>query len=169
MSMNNKSCRPEDWIEQLITKHEHRLYRTALAVLGCREDAEDALQEVFIKTFQNPPDFQSEDHEKSWLIRVTVNQCRSMLRSLWHKLRSPLPESLLAEYPAQSASEQELLENVMELPWKYRVVIHLFYYEGYSIREISRLTGQRESTVRSLLTRGRQKLRKFLEKGQEES
>lgn len=144
-------------MEQLVTRYENRLYRTALAILGNREDAEDVIQEVFIKVFQKAPLFASEEHEKAWLIRVTVNQCRSILRSPWRQIRT----ALLDSYPAASPEQRNVMEAVLELPWKYRIVIHLFYYEGYSVREISGLTGQKESTVRSQLTRAREMLRRI--------
>ena len=152
-----KSYRPEDWIEQIILRYEHKLYRTALAILSSKEDAVDVLQEVFIKALC-APDFTSDQHEKAWFIRVTVNLCKSKLRTPWRKKRAPLLET----YPAWTAPQQELLDSVMQLPPKYRTVIHLFYYEGYSIKEISALTQQKEATVRSLLSRARQKLGSLL-------
>ena len=156
--MAYKSCRPEDF-EALVTRHENRLYRTALAVSDSVSDAEDAVQETFLRAYEKAPDFESDEHEKAWLIRVTVNLCVSRLRSPWYKRTAPLLDS----YPAENKSQLELLEQVLSLPLKYRAVIHLFYYEGYSVREIAGLTKQKEGTVRSLLTRARQKLKSVLE------
>lgn len=155
--MAYKSCRPEDF-EAFVTKHENRLYRTALAVMGNKPDAEDVVQEVFLRAYEKAPEFESEAHEKAWLIRVTVNLCNSRLRSPWRKRTEPLLDS----YPAAEPEQRELLEHVLSLPPKYRAVIHLFYYEGYPVKDIAELTGQKESTVRSLLTRARQKLRSVL-------
>jgi len=125
-----------------------------------KTDAEDIMQEVFLKVVEGKtPAFQSAEHEKAWLARVTVNQCRSRLRSPWRKKTEPL----LDIYKAQDDKEQELLEIVFSLPLKYRIVIHLFYYEGYSTKEIAEITGQKDSTVRSTLTRARHMLKDFLE------
>lgn len=155
--MAYKSCRPEDF-EAFVTKHENRLYRAALAVMGNKPDAEDVVQEVFLRAYEKAPRFESEAHEKAWLIRVTVNLCNSRLRSPWRKRTEPLLDS----YPAAEPEQRELLEHVLSLPPKYRAVIHLFYYEGYPVKDIAELTGQKESTVRSLLTRARQKLKSVL-------
>ncbi len=152
------SCRPEDF-EMFVTKHENRVYRTALAIAGDTSDAEDIVQEVFWRAFEKSPEFESEMHERAWLIRVTVNLCNSRLRSLWRRRRSPLLDS----YPAAEPEQHELLDIILTLPHKYRTVIHLFYYEGYSIKDISGLTGQKEATIRSHLTRARQKLKSVLE------
>ena len=155
--MAYKSYRPEDF-EAIVTKHENRLYRTALAITGNMSDAEDIVQEAFLRAYERVPDFETEEHEKAWLIRVTVNLCNSRLRSPWRKRIVPLLDS----YPTSEPEQHELLEQIMTLPTKYRTVIHLFYYERYSIKDISELTGQKESTVRSHLTRARQKLKSIL-------
>jgi len=159
-----KSCRPEDF-EAFVTKHENRLYRTALAVMGNKPDADDVVQEVFLRAYEKAPVFESEEHEKAWLIRVTVNLCNSRLRSPWRKRTEPLLES----YPAAEPEQHELLEHVLSLPPKYRAVIHLFYYEGYPVKDIAEFIGQKESTVRSLLTRARQKLKSDLKEDNYES
>jgi len=159
-----QSCRPEDF-EALVTRHENRLYRTALAVMGNVSDAEDAVQEAFLRAYEKAPEFESEEHEKAWLIRVTVNLCKSRLRAPWRKRTEPL----LTSYPAAEPEQGELLRHVLTLPSKYRAVIHLFYYEGYSVKDIAGLTGQKESTLRSLLTRARQKLRSVLKEDDYES
>jgi RNA polymerase sigma-70 factor (ECF subfamily) len=123
------------------------------------------VQEVFLRAYEKAPEFESEEHERAWLIRVTVNLCSSSLRSPWRKCTEPLLDS----YPAAEQEQRELLEYVLALPPKYRAVIHLFYYEGYPVKDIAGLTGQRESTVRSLLTRARQKLKFALKEDDYES
>ncbi len=147
-----------NWMESLVLRHESRLYRTALAIMGNKADAEDIVQEVFLKVVQSRPDFQSDQHEKAWLIRVTANLSKSRLRSTWWKKTEPLLES----YPAATGEQYDLLESILSLPPKYRAVIHLFYYEGYATGEIAEITEQRDSTVRSLLTRARQRLKTAL-------
>lgn len=162
--MAYKSDRPEDF-EAFVTKHENKLYRTALTAMGNVSDAEDIMQEAFLRAYKKAPEFESDEHEKAWLIRVTVNLCKSRLRSPWHKRT----ETILDSYPASEPEQHELLEQIMALPSKYRTAIHLFYYEGYSVKDISELTGQREATVRSHLTRARQKLKSVLKEDDYES
>jgi len=162
--MAYKSCRPEDF-EAFVTKHENTLFRTALAVMRNVSDAEDIVQEAFLRAYEKAPEFNSEEHEKAWLIRITVNLCNSRLRSPWRKRKLPL----LNSYPAREPEQHELLEQVMALKAKYRTVIHLFYYEGYSVKDISELTGKKEPTIRSHLTRARQKLKLVLEEDDYES
>ena len=146
-------------IEEFVRKHENRVFRIAVAIMGNKTDAEDILQEVFLKIVERKaPRFQSSEHEAAWLTRVTVNQCRSRLRSPWRKRN----EQLLDIYPAQDDEQHDLLETVLSLPAKYRIAICLFYYEGYSTREIAEITGQKEPTVRSILTRARYMLRDVL-------
>ena len=99
------------------------------------------------------------NHEIAWLIRVTVNLCKSRLRLHWWRKTLPL----LEEYPAQNDEQFSLMETLLSLPASYRTVIHLFYYERYSTREIAEITTQKESTVRQQLTRARRMLRGFLE------
>lgn len=145
-------------MEEFVLKHENRLYRTALAIMKNKADAEDIVQEVFVKVMEKDPVFESPEHEIAWLIRVTVNLCKSRLRLNWWKKTIPLFES----YPAETNEQHYLMETILSLPSKYRIVIHLFYYEGYSTKEIAKLTEQKESTVRSLLFRARQKLKTIL-------
>ena len=95
-------------------------------------------------------------------MRVTVNMCKSRLRSHWWKKTVPL----LDTHPAQTDEQGDLIRAVVALPMKYRIVIHLFYYEGYSTREIAEIAGQKESTVRQQLTRARRMLKEFLQEGE---
>lgn len=156
--MHHSSFRPEDCIEKLVSKYENRLYRTAIAIIGNKTEAEDIVQDVFIKVLEKQPAFQSSKHEIAWLIRVTVNLCKSRLRLSWWKKTGPLIDS----YPAQTKEQKYLIETILSLPVKYKVVIHLFYYEGYTTKEIAEIIGQKDSTVRSRLARARQKLKSFL-------
>lgn len=157
--MTYDTCIADGLNEEFVLKYENRLYRTAIVIMRNRVDAEDIVNDVFIKIIEKKPIFQSPEHELAWLIRVTVNLCKSRLRSSWWKKTVPLLDS----YPANSKGEQYLMDVIDALPSKYRIVIHLFYYEGYSTKEIAEITQQKESTVRCLLTRARQKLKLFLE------
>ena len=147
------------WTDAVITKHENKLFRTALAILGNKADAEDIVQDAFIKLFEKQQNFESAEHEAAWLIRVTVNLCKNRLRSYWWRRTVPL----LDTYPAQNDDQLEMMQIILTLPSKYRGVIHLFYYEGYSTKEIAEITDQNESTVRQQLTRARRMLKDFLE------
>ena len=157
-NVDNPSNRA-DSREAAFNAHGNKLYRTALAILGGKADAEDIVHDAFVKLLEKPQNFQSPSHEAAWLIRVTVNLCKNRLRSHWWKKTVPL----LDTYPAQNHHQQDLLQAIHTLPPKYRGVIHLFYYEGYSTKEISEITSQNESTVRQQLTRARRMLKDFLE------
>jgi len=142
-------------LEETIARHLNPLLRTAAAILKNKQDAEDAVQEAFIKWFEKKPHFISPQHETAWLMRVTINLCKSRLRSPWRKRRTPLLESL----PAENNNQHEIVNAVLALPTKYRTVIHLFYFEGYSTAEIAEITTQKETTVRQQLTRARKMLK----------
>ncbi|MBM6925885.1 RNA polymerase sigma factor [Pseudoflavonifractor phocaeensis] len=141
-------------LETLIYTHQNTLYRAALAILGDAHEAEDAVQDAFLRCLEKAPCFESPAHEKAWLLRVTVNGCKSRLRSPWRRRTAPL----LDTYPAAGPEEESLLESIMALPAKDRAVLHLYYYEGYQTAEIAAMTGWREGTVRSRLSRARAKL-----------
>ena len=149
--------REPDELEALVRAHEHSLYRVALALLGDPGESEDAVQDTFLKCLEKAPAFESSDHERAWLLRVTINGCKSRLRSPWRR-RVPLSDAL----PAAAPEEREVLEAVYALPPKDRAAVHLFYYEGYKTAEIAAMTGEAEGTVRSRLSRARGKLREAL-------
>lgn len=145
-------------LEELVSKYENTLLRTALAILGDCGQAEDMVQNTFLRYLEKRPSFVDENHEKAWLLRVTINGCNSHLRSV---KRHPVT-ALLDTYPAESQEESGVLEAVLALPPKERTAVHLFYYEGCSTEEIAALTGQRPGTVRSHLSRARAHLRELL-------
>ena len=149
------SNRPVDW-EELVTQNENRLYRAALAILGCQQEAEDAVQDAFLRYLEKAP--ADLENPSAWLMRVLVNGCKSRLRLAWRRV-GPLPDTL----PAPGPEERQELEELFSLPPEDRAVIHLHYYEGYSTNEIAQLLGCRPGTVRSRLSRARERLRKLLE------
>lgn len=153
--MSRTSNRPVDW-EELVEQNENRLYRAALAILGHPQEAEDAVQDAFVRYLEKAPD--GLENPNAWLTRVLVNGCKSRLRLAWRRV-GPLPDTL----PAPGPEERGELEELFSLPPEDRAVIHLHYYEGYSTDEIARLLGQRPGTVRSRLSRARGRLRKLLE------
>lgn len=157
------------------------LFRISFLRLRNVQDAEDVVQEVFYQYLKTSQVFESPEHEKAWLIRVTLNACRKVWRSAARRPQKSLeegaPELGLEEGrdagsgttvpdPEETAVRQEerrrVLEAVMKLPERYRDVVHLFYYEEIPIKEIARLTGRGESTVTSQLTRARIRLKKLL-------
>ena len=156
--MDDRSYRPRDLKVDVVERNIDKMYRTALAIMGNKADAEDVVQDVFVTLFNKEPDFESSDHETAWLIRVTVNICKNRLNSYWWKKSVPLLES----YPAPTEEHQSVMNEVISLPVKYRIVIHLYYYEGYSTKEIAEMTRQRESTVRAQMTRARSMLKKSI-------
>lgn len=152
-------------LEALVRRHEHTLYRTALAILADPQEAEDAVQDTFLKYLEKAPACPDEARERAWLLRVTVNGCKTRLRSPWRRRTAPLSEWL----PAPGGEETHALEAVLALPPKERAAVHLFYYEGYHTAEIAALTGEAEGTVRSRLSRARGRLRDLLKGERDES
>ena len=153
--MSQKSNRPVDW-EALVTHNETRLYRAALAILGDPQEAEDAVQDAFVRYLEKAP--ADLENSSAWLMRVLVNGCKSRLRLAWRRV-GPLPEML----PTPGPEERQELEALFALPPEDRVAIHLHYYEGYSTDEIAQILGCRPGTVRSRLSRARDRLRKLIE------
>ena len=145
-------------LEEVITTYQDTLYRAALAILGDAQEAEDAVQDAFLRWWERAPDFPDAARERAWLLKVTVNGCKSRLRAPWRRRTAPL----LDTYPAAEPEEREVLEAVQALPPRDRAVVHLYYCEGYQTAEIAAMTGQREGTVRSRLSRARAKLRDLL-------
>ena len=142
-------------LEELVNKYENTLFRTALAILGDPQEAEDAVQDAFVRFLERAPE--DLENPAAWLARVLVNGCKSRLRLAWRRV-GPLPDTLAAPGP----EEQEELEELFSLPPEDRAVIHLHYYEGWSCDEIGRMLGLRPGTVRSRLARAREKLRRLL-------
>lgn len=157
--MQYGSNRPVDRIEEIIRRDGDKLFRAAIAITGNKTEAEDVVQDAFVKLMEKQPRFESDGHETAWLVRVTVNLCKNRVRS--HRWRKTEP--LLDDYPTQNKEETHVMQTVLSLPVKYRAVIYLFYYEGYTAKEIAGITRQNESAVRQQLTRARRLLKDFLE------
>ena len=158
--MTIQSLCTDGCIDEVIDKYSNMVYRLALAHMKTKYDAEDVFQDVFLRYISKPRAFENEEHRKAWLIRVTINRCRS-LWSAWFRKSEPLDEAMVFE----TKEENDLFEYLMLLPQKYRSVIHLFYYEGLSIRQISNILNAKESTVRTWLTRARSILGEKLKGG----
>ena len=145
-------------LEELVNRYENTLFRAALAILGDVQEAEDAVQETFLRYLEKRPDFRDRGHEKAWLLKVTANRCKSVLRA---RRRHPAVE-LLDVYPVEDGDSRELVEAILALPANQRSAVHLHYYEGYTCEEIGGILGQRPGTVRSHLSRAREALRRYL-------
>ena len=128
------------------------------------------MQDAFLRCLEKGPEFERPAHEKAWLLRVTVNGCKSRLRSPWRRHRE-LDEAVSVSgqpgWDAALGEKNAVMEAVMSLPEKYREVIHLFYYEDYSVAQIGRILKKNESTVRSLLYRARKMLKEYMKEGWE--
>lgn len=125
------------------------------------QDTEDVFQEVFLKYILYSGVFESDDHERAWFARVTINACKDLRRRL---LRHPtVPLELIAQTPCVNDAEtSQVLEAVLSLPDKYKDVVYLHYYEGYSLKEIAEMLGKKVNTVYSLLSRARDRLKTAL-------
>ena len=136
------------------------LFRICMVYLGNKEDVEEAMQEAFIKLIHNCPQFNSDEHEKAWLIRITVNICKDMLRSVWRK-RVVKVDNIENYY--DNPSDMHIIEEILKLPTKYKAAIHLYYFEDYSAKQISETLKITESAVKMRLKRGRDILKIELE------
>jgi RNA polymerase sigma-70 factor (ECF subfamily) len=125
-------------------------------------DTEDVFQEVFLKYVLRNREFESEAHERAWLIRVAVNACKDVIKSFFRSKNVTSFEELIAEPFYLQESESEVLGAVLSLPEKYRDVIYLHYYEGYSAVEIAKMLGKNENTVYTWLDRARKRLKETL-------
>lgn len=143
----------DEYVVRIVKAYSDSMLRAAYSVLKSTEDAEDAVQEVFLKLLQKKPQFRNSEHEKAWLLRVTINISKNMMKSL---SRSSLP--VTEEIPC-SDEKSELLAVVMSLPERYRTVIHLYYYEGYSIKETAAILKLPTATVGTRLARARNLLK----------
>ena len=137
------------------------IYRAALSCCRSRSDAEDAVQNAFVKLMTADVTFTDDEHIRRWLIRVAVNECRNSLNSFWRRRVSFFDE--LEQEPSASDDERWLLSEIGRLPAKYSAVLYLHYYEGYRCAEIGALLHLSESNVQTRLMRARKMLKKRLE------
>ena len=144
----------------LLDRHGESILRLAYSYLHNQSDAEDILQDTLIQYLRTAPVLESPAHEKAWLLRVAGNLSKNLLRAQGYRQADQLEETLVAQ---EREDLSYVWEAVKALPVPYREAIHLFYYEGYSTAQIAQILDQKESTVRSRLKRGREKLRPLLE------
>lgn len=146
---------------RLVATYSNQLLRVAYSLLNSVPDAQDICQEVFTKRLSCSEIFESDGHERAWLVRVTVNACKNALRSPWR--RKVVALDTTAEQPFFQPEEGGVLEEVRRLPARDREVLVLYYYMGYDTNEIGALLNVRADTVRTRMKRARQKLKHELE------
>ncbi len=153
--------RSEEEANRAVDRYADLVRRLCMIHLKNHADTEDIFQTVFLKYVLSSVSFESEEHERAWFIRVTINACRDLLRSVFRRRVTSLDEVL--ELPAEVPPDLGyVLEAVLSLPQKYRQVIYLHYYEGYSAPQIGKLLGKNVNTVYTLLNRSRAMLRERL-------
>ena len=153
--------RSEEEVNSAIQRYSDTIRRICMLHLKNYADTEDIFQTVFLKYVLSSATFENEEHEKAWIIRVTVNACKDLIKSFFRSRTVSLDEVL--EQPAPMASQhREVLEAVLSLPPKYKDAVYLHYYEDYTAPQISRILGKNVNTVYTLLTRSRQMLREKL-------
>lgn len=159
-------------IEEILNTYGDTVYRMAYAQVKSRELADDVYQDVCVKLLKQKRKIEPEEHLKAWLLRITINCCKDYWKSAWvQKISWSTNSKENLEALGNNHMEQEtgfVTERVLNLPEKYRTVIHLYYYEGYSQKEIAELLGKKENTIASQLARGKALLKIELEKDKEE-
>lgn len=153
LSSEQFTCYAEAYIDTV--------FRVAYNYLKSPADADDVTQNVFLKLLREKKPFDGEAHVKNWLIRVTINECKNLVRSRWWRMESF--EEYAATLTFENKAHSELYYAVMALPKKYRLPIYLHYYEEYSTQEIAQLLRLPKNTICTQLKRGREMLRKLLQ------
>ena len=149
-------------VEVLVEQYKNNLFVIAFNVCKNRQDAEDVVQDTFIQYLTQKKEFDSMQHVRAWLIRVTINKAKNKNNVFFRRNILPL-EDYMENLIFESSELSDLFEAVMKLPEKYRVIIHLFYYEDYSVKEISEILKLSESNVKVRLSRGRMLLKNSLQ------
>lgn len=150
--------------EDTVLRYKDMVYRIAFSRCNCRQDAEDVFQDVFLKLYRCRAEFDSEEHLRAWLIRVTLNCCKLLRRSAWFGKRAELNENTALETDGtESDTAETVIAAVRSLPEKYLTAVEMYYYEEMSCAEIAAALKMNEATVRTRLKRGRELLKKELE------
>ena len=151
---------PDDNFSAKYDLYGNMLFKISMVQLGNKEDVEEAMQEAFYRLLYNSPEFRDDEHEKAWLIRTVINLCRDMRRNAWYR-RVIKTEEIHKYY--DNPPDRDVMMEILRLPAKYKTVIHLHYFEDYSVKEISEILKIKESAIKMRLMRGRQLLKIELE------
>ena len=153
--------RSEQEVNRAVEQYSDMIRRLCMIHLKNYADTEDIFQTVFLKYVLSSVSFENEEHEKAWFIRVTINACKDLLKSFFHSKTVSLDE-IIEQSSEMTTDDKEVLEAVLSLPKKYKDVVYLHYYEGYTAPEISRILRKNVNTVYTLLTRSKRLLREKL-------
>ncbi len=160
--MNTQSLKKKDCVENIVKKYSDTVYKLAFARMRIKEDADDVFQEVFLNYIKNAPEFENDEHEKSWFIRVTLNCCKDVWRARQRCDSVSFDEC--EDVCDNTLSPDVSLENALaKIGDEERTLIHLYYYEGYKCNEIAKMLGKNAASVRMTLTRARRALKKYME------
>jgi len=157
--MHQNSWDVSQKVTLLFEKYADTVKRICFMYMKNDADSEDILQEVFLKLVQHHKPFQSEEHEKAWLIRVAINRCKNLHKSVWRKRTDPLDADIAESSNEIEAENNAMLNLVLSLPPKYKDVIYLFYYENYTVPKMAKILDKNENTIYSNLHRARQLLK----------
>lgn len=161
MYSENTGVLSREYMRHILDTYSQTLIRLSYTYVKNMHDAEDVVQDVFVALLKRGRPFDSPEHEKAWLLRTAINKSKNLVTSARVKKTVSLDDN--AEDTEDSSQEKSaVMEAVLSLPEKYRTVIHLFYYDGYSINEISAIVGKKPATVGTLLARGRSMLKKMM-------
>ena len=163
MSSKDKRSFDDEYIRYVLDTYSDSVIRLCYTYVRNPHDAEDIAEDTFCELIRTCPEFESTDHERAWLLRVAVNKCKNHLKSARVRLSEPLTDDMSGDTVPPPGEGGDVMEAVLELPEKYRVVIHLYYYQGLSIREIARIRRTTSATIGTQLARGRSLLKKKLE------
>lgn len=148
-------------VQTLMEAYKNHLYAAAFNVCKNAEDAEDVIQDTFVQYYTSKKEFDNEQHIRAWLIRVAINKAKNVNRTFWRKNKVSL-EEYMETLSFETQESRNLFETVMKLPEKYRITIHLFYYEDYAVNEIAEILNISVSNVKVRLSRGRAMLKEVL-------
>ena len=154
-------------VQELVEMYKDNIYAAAFNICKSAADAEDVVQDTFLQYYMTKKEFDDEKHIRYWILRVAINKAKNIQSSFRRKKEMSL-EDYVETLTFETPESRELFEEVMKLPEKYRVVIHLFYYEDYSVKEIAKFLRVTESSVKVRLSRGRAKLKDALKEGWED-
>lgn len=155
--------RTQEEILELYDKYYDMVWRICFMQLGNIQDAYDGTQETFIRLMGYSKPFHDKEHEKAWMIRTAVNYCKDILKSAWRKNQIHVDLTEIMKNDSMTDAYNEVFETMMELPEMYRVILYLYYYEGYSLKEIASIIKVNASTVRSRFSKAKQLMKTYLE------